>query len=245
VRKDHLKGMKIVYEDRDILVVDKPPRLLTMASSTEKEKTAYHILTDYVRKGYAKSPRRIFIVHRLDRDTSGIVIFAKDERAKNILQEQWDKTEKKYLAVVHGQFPQKTGAITSYLAENAAHVVYSTHDRSIGKLSTTSYRTVKETKGFSLLEVDLATGRKNQIRVHFAEKGHPIVGDQKYGGAPWRNPARPVLRDWVRGEKDTLHKRMALHAYSISFLHPWNGRRMILKTAVPAYFTDLVGDIIL
>lgn len=224
MRKDHLKGIKIVYEDRDILVVDKPPRLLTMASSTEKEKTAYHILTDYVRKGYAKSPRRIFIVHRLDRDTSGIVIFAKDERAKNILQEQWDKTEKKYLAVVHGQFPQKTGTITSYLAENAAHVVYSTHDRSIGKLSTTIYKTLKEARGLSLLEVDLATGRKNQIRVHFAENGHPIVGDQKYG------------------EKDTLHKRMALHAYSISFLHPWNNRRMMLKTAVPAYFTDLVGD---
>jgi tRNA pseudouridine32 synthase/23S rRNA pseudouridine746 synthase/23S rRNA pseudouridine1911/1915/1917 synthase len=216
--------MKIVYEDRDILVVDKPPHLLTMASNTEKEKTAYHILTDYVRKGYAKSPRRIFIVHRLDRDTSGIVIFAKDERAKNILQEQWDKTEKKYLAVVYGSFPQRSGTITSYLAENAAHVVYSTRDRSIGKLSTTIYRTVKEAKGLSLLDVDLVTGRKNQIRVHFAEKGHPIVGDQKYG------------------RRDAMHKRMALHAYSISFLHPWNNRRMILKTAVPAYFTDLVGD---
>ncbi|MFA5391978.1 MAG: RNA pseudouridine synthase [Candidatus Omnitrophota bacterium] len=224
MRKDHLKGMKIVYEDRDILVVDKPPHLLTMASNTEKEKTAYHILTDYVRKGYAKSPRRIFIVHRLDRDTSGIVIFAKDERAKNILQEQWDKTEKKYLAVVYGSFPQRSGTITSYLAENAAHVVYSTRDRSIGKLSTTIYRTVKEAKGLSLLDVDLVTGRKNQIRVHFAEKGHPIVGDQKYG------------------RRDAMHKRMALHAYSISFLHPWNNRRMILKTAVPAYFTDLVGD---
>jgi len=224
MRKDHLKGMKIVYEDRDILVVDKPPRLLTMASNTEKEKTAYHILTDYVRKGYAKSPRRIFIVHRLDRDTSGIVIFAKDERAKNILQEQWDKTEKKYLAVVYGSFPQKSGEITSYLAENAAHIVFSTRDRSAGKLSTTIYKTLKETKGLSLLEVNLATGRKNQIRVHFAEKGHPIVGDRKYG------------------VRDTMHKRMALHAYSISFFHPWNGRRMILKTAVPAYFTELVGD---
>ncbi len=216
--------MKIVYEDRDILVVDKPPHLLTMASNTEKEKTAYHILTDYVRKGCPTSRNRIFIVHRLDRDTSGIVIFAKNERAKNSLQHQWDQTEKKYLAVIYGSFPQRSGTITSYLAENAAHVVYSTHDRSIGKLSTTIYRTVKEAKGLSLLDVDLATGRKNQIRVHFAEKGHPIVGDQKYG------------------RRDAIHRRMALHAYSISFLHPWNGRRMILKTAVPAYFTDLVGD---
>ncbi|QAT18048.1 RNA pseudouridine synthase [Candidatus Velamenicoccus archaeovorus] len=224
MQKDHLKGIKIVYEDRDILVVDKPPKLLTMASNTEKERTAYHILTDYVRKGCAASRNRIFIVHRLDRDTSGIVIFAKNERAKNSLQQQWDQTEKKYLAVVYGSFPQKSGEITSYLAENAAHIVFSTRDRSIGKLSTTIYKTLKETKGFSLLEVDLATGRKNQIRVHFAEKGHPIVGDRKYGG------------------RDAMHKRMALHAYSISFLHPWNGRRMILKTPVPAYFTELVGD---
>ena len=227
MRKDHLKGIKIIYEDRDILVVDKPPGLLTIASTTEKEKTAYHILTDYVRKGYAKSPKRIFIVHRLDRDTSGIVIFAKDERAKNSLQDQWDKTEKKYLAVVYGKFPEKSGIITSYLAENVAHVVYSTQNRSVGKLSTTAYKVLKETRDLSLLEVDLITGRKNQIRVHLAEKGHPIVGDQKYG------------------KKDNIHKRMALHAYSISFLHPWNGKRMILTTAVPVYFTSLVGNITL
>ncbi|MCX5665517.1 MAG: RNA pseudouridine synthase, partial [Candidatus Omnitrophica bacterium] len=187
---------------------------------------AYHILTDYVRKGCAKSPKRIFIVHRLDRDTSGIVIFAKTEAAKNRLQDQWDKTEKKYLAVVYGKLPEKSGVITSYLAENAAHVVYSTKNQSIGKLSTTIYKVLKETRDFSVLEIDLVTGRKNQIRVHFAEKGHPVVGDLKYG------------------KKDDLHKRMALHSLSISFLHPWNGRRMLLTTKVPAYFTGLVGNII-
>ena len=163
MRKDHLKKIEIIYEDRDILVIDKPPRLLTMASATEREKTAYHILTDYVRKGCAKSPKRIFIVHRLDRDTSGIVIFAKTEAAKNCLQDRWDKTEKKYLAVVYGKLPEKSGVITSYLAENAAHVVYSTKDRSIGKLSTTAYKVLKETRDFSVLEIDLITGRKNQI----------------------------------------------------------------------------------
>ena len=225
MRKDHLKGIRIIHEDRDIIVVDKPAGLLTMASDTEKEKTAYHILTDYVRKGCAKSPKRIFIVHRLDRDTSGIVIFAKDERAKHSLQNQWDETEKKYLAVVYGKFPQKSGTITSYLTENASHIVYSTQNKSIGKLSTTAYKVLKETLDLSLLEVDLVTGRKNQIRVHFAEIGHPIVGDQKYG------------------MKNNMHKRMALHAYSVSFLHPWNNKRMLLKAHIPPYFTNLIGKI--
>jgi len=225
MRKDYLKGIEIIYEDRDILVINKPAGLLTMASPTEREKTAYHILTDYVRKGAAKSPKRVFIVHRLDRDTSGIVIFAKTEAAKSRLQDEWDKTEKKYLAIVYGKLPEKSGVITSYLAENAAHVVYSTKNSSIGKLSTTIYKVIKETKDFSLLEIDLVTGRKNQIRVHFAEKGHPVVGDSKYG------------------KRDDIHKRMALHSRSISFLHPWNGRRMLLEVKVPPYFTGLVGHI--
>jgi tRNA pseudouridine32 synthase/23S rRNA pseudouridine746 synthase/23S rRNA pseudouridine1911/1915/1917 synthase len=225
MRKDYLKGIEIIYEDREILVIDKPPRLLTMASAAEREKTAYHILTDYARKGCARSHKRIFIVHRLDRDTSGIVIFAKTESSKNCLQDQWDKTEKKYLAVVYGRLPEKSGVMTSYLAENAAHVVYSTKNRSIGKLSTTAYKVLKETRDFSVLEIDLVTGRKNQIRVHLAEKGHPVVGDAKYG------------------KTGDMHKRMALHARSISFLHPWNGRRMLLEAKVPAYFTGLVGNI--
>ena len=225
MRKDYLKGIDIIYEDRDILVIDKPPGLLTMASATEREKTAYHILTDYVRKGCVKSHKRIFIVHRLDRDTSGIVIFAKTEASKNSLQEQWDKTEKRYLAVVYGKLSEKSGIITSYLAENAVHVVYSTKDKSIGKLSTTAYKVLKETRDFSVLEIDLVTGRKNQIRVHLAENGHPVVGDAKYG------------------KKNDIHKRMALHARSISFLHPWNGRRMLLKAKIPTYFTGLVGNI--
>jgi len=225
MRRDYLKGIEIVYEDRDILVIDKPPQLLTMASATEREKTAYHILTDYVRKGYAKSHKRIFIVHRLDRDTSGIVIFAKTEAAKNRLQDQWDMTEKKYLVVVYGKLPEKSGVITSYLAENRAHVVYSTKDKSFGKLATTNYKVLKETGDFSLLEIVLVTGRKNQIRVHCAEKGHPVVGDTKYG------------------KMNDMHKRMALHARSISFLHPWNGKRMLLETKIPDYLTSLVGNI--
>ena len=225
MRKDHLKGIGLIYEDRDIIVIDKPPGLLTMASDTEREKTAYHILMDYVRKGCAKSPKRVFIVHRLDKDTSGIVIFAKTEAAKNRLQEQWDQTEKKYLAVVYGKLKEKSGVITSYLAENAAHIVYNTNNKASGKLSTTTYKVLKETVDFSVLEITLDTGRKNQIRVHFAEKGHPIVGDTKYG------------------KKNDLYKRMALHARSISFLHPWNGKRMLLETKIPAHFISLAGNL--
>jgi len=225
MRNKYLKGMDLIYEDRDIIVVDKPAGLLTMASATENEKTAYHILTDYVRKGCAKSPKRVFIVHRLDKDTSGVVIFAKTEEAKRSLQDQWDTTEKKYLAVVYGKLSEKSGVITSYLAENSAYVVYSTKDKTIGKLSTTVYKVLKETRDFSAVEIDLVTGRKNQIRVHFAEKGHPVVGDTKYG------------------KKDGGHKRMALHARSISFLHPWSGKRMVLEAKVPPYFSGLVGNI--
>ena len=164
-------------------------------------------------------------MHRLDRDTSGIVIFAKTEDAKYRLQDQWDEAEKKYLAIVYGRLPEKSGVITSYLAENSAHVVYSTKDKSIGRLSTTAYKVLKETRDYSALEIDLVTGRKNQIRVHFADIWHPVVGDRKYGK-----------------ERDE-HKRMALHARSISFLHPWSGRRMLLEAKIPSYFTGLVGDI--
>ena len=217
------KGLEIIYEDGAIIVVDKPPGMLTMGTEKEKERTAYFAITDYVRKGYSRSSKRIFIVHRLDRETSGIVIFARTEKAKYQLQDNWKETWKKYLAVVHGRCDKQFGTITSYLAENKAHVVYSTDDKEKGKLSHTAYRVLKETKDFSLLEVDLLTGRKHQIRVHLAGIGNPIVGDRKYGKA------------------DDGHKRIALHALSISFKHPVSSEEVFLTTKVPAYFDSLVG----
>jgi RluA family pseudouridine synthase len=219
------KGLVIIHEDRDILVVDKPPGLLTIGTDKEKSRTAYFILTDYVRKGYAKSRKRIFIVHRLDRDTSGILVFAKSEEAKLSLQSQWDQTEKKYLAVVHGTCEKRSDTITTYLAENKAHDVYSTSDTKKGKLSHTAYKVLKETKEFSLLGVDLLTGRKHQIRVHLAGIGHPVVGDQRYG----------------RGDK--AHKCLALHATSISFKHPFSGEQLTFQTKAPVYFNKLVGSL--
>ena len=218
-------GLVILHEDRDILVVDKPAGLLTMGTDSDKTRTAYFILTDYIRKGYSKSWNRVFIVHRLDRETSGILIFAKNIEAKLRLQDHWKETEKKYLAVVHGRCDKKSETITTYLAENKAHVVYSTSDATKGKLSQTAYKVLKQTKYFALLEVDLMTGRKNQIRVHLAGIGHAVVGDKKYG------------------KGDRAHRRLALHARSISFKHPFSGKRLTLETKVPAYFNQLVGSV--
>lgn len=218
------RGIALLYEDRDILVVNKPAGLLTMASDSEKTRTAYFILTDYARKGRSKSRNRIFIVHRLDRETSGILLFAKTIEAKLHLQQHWDSTEKKYLAVVHGRMEKETGIISSYLAENKAHLVYSTSDRSKGRLSRTAYRVLEQTKDFALLEVDLLTGRKHQIRVHLADIGHPVVGDSKYGGN--------------RGQRN-----LALHAHSLSVTHPFTGERLTFETAAPAYFSHLMGNL--
>ena len=219
------RGLEILYEDRDILVVDKPAGLLTVGTETNKFKTAYSVLTDYVRKGDLKSRNRIFIVHRLDQWTSGVLIFAKSEGVKYHLQAQWKGTEKKYIAVVHGHLAPKEGMITSYLSENKAHVVYSTTDVSKGKLAHTAYRVLKETRRFSLLEINLLTGRKNQIRVHMADKGHPIVGDRKYG------------------KTNDGYGHLALHSKSISFKHPTSGEQMTFETKVPDYFNKLIDKV--
>jgi len=228
IRKGHAgrghlpRGMEIVYEDDDLLVVNKPAGLLTMGTEDKKIGTAYYYLMDYVRKGGGNTRARIFIVHRLDKLTSGVLVFAKNEEVKLKLQADWEKTKKKYLAVVHGQFVKKEGVITSYLAENKAFVMYSTKDPAKGKLSHTAYKVLQESRRFSLVEVDLLTGRKNQIRVHMTDVGHPVVGDDKYGKA------------------NGVYKRLALHAKSISFVHPVTGKTMMFETRTPHYFGTLM-----
>lgn len=219
------KGLPVLYEDRDIIVVEKPCGLLTIGTDRDKSRTAHSILNEYVRKGDPRSRNRVYIVHRLDRETSGILIFAKSESAKNFLQEQWQETEKHYVTVVYGSLSPKSGTISSYLTENSAYTVYSTPDPAAGKLSHTEYATLKEAKGFSLLEIHLLTGRKHQIRVHLSEKGHPVVGDRKYG------------------KGNDPYNTLALHARSISFTHPVNGRRLFFETGIPEFFTRLVGKI--
>ncbi len=219
------KGLAVLYEDKDILVVDKPAGLLTVATEREKSRTAHSILTDYIRKGCGRSQKRLFVVHRLDRDTSGVLIFAKSEEAKFRLQEHWKQTEKKYLAIVHGTCEKSSGTITTYLAEDKTYRVYSTSDPIQGKLSHTAYTVFSRTKGYSLLEVALLTGRKNQIRVHLAGIGHPIVGDTKYGRV------------------DDPSSHMALHARSISFKHPFSGKQLTFESNIPEFYTALVGRI--
>ena len=216
-------GLSILYEDRDILVVDKACGVLTVSNDKVRENTAYYLLTDYVRKGNSKSKNRVFIVHRLDRDTSGVIVFAKHERAKRYLQDEWHEFKKVYYAVVHGAPPEKEGIITSYLAENQAHKMYSVRDPAKGKLARTGYRVVKETEQYSLLEIDLLTGRKNQIRVHLAEQGCPVAGDRKYG----------------RPEKSAI--RLALHAASLTIRHPHTKEQMVFTARVPARITSLAG----
>ena len=221
-KKYQPRGLSILYEDHDILVVDKINGLLTVSTEKVRENTAYYLLTAYVKKGNQKSRNRVFIVHRLDRDTSGVIVFAKHENAKRYLQAQWHGFAKKYYAVVHGTLPEKEGVITSYLAQNRAYRMYSVADPGKGKLAKTGFRVLRESNKYSLLEIDLLTGRKNQIRVHFAEKGHPVAGDKIYG---------------VKGMGV---KRLALHAASLTILHPHTKEKMTFETGLPPYFKSLV-----
>lgn len=216
------KGLKVLYEDRDVVVVDKVSGLLTVSTEKVRENTAYYLLSDYVRKGNRKSKNRVFIVHRLDRDTSGVIVFAKTEGAKRFLQDQWHGFEKKYYAVVHGSMSEKEGLITSHLAENSIHRMYSVADPAKGRLSRTGYRVLRESAKYSLLELDLLTGRKNQIRVHLADRGCPVAGDKKYG------------------IKDKDITRLTLHAASITFVHPFTREKMNVSTGVPSYFQFLM-----
>jgi tRNA pseudouridine32 synthase/23S rRNA pseudouridine746 synthase/23S rRNA pseudouridine1911/1915/1917 synthase len=223
-RKYQPGGITILHEDRDLLVVVKPAGLLTVGSDHDKSRTAHFLLNDYVRKGDPKSRNRVYVVHRLDQDTSGILLFAKSEAVKSFLQERWEETEKHYFAVVHGQLASREGTLVTRLVENAAQRVYSTKDPTKGKLSRTDYQVRQEGKGMSLVEIHLRSGRKHQIRVQFAELGHPVVGDRKYGrsdGARW----------------------LALHARSLAFIHPHNGRVMNFDCGLPEGFARLLGRV--
>lgn len=222
-KRFHPKGLTILFEDHDIVVVDKTSGLLTVGTDKVKDKTAYFLLMEYVRKGNPKSKNRIFLVHRLDRDTSGIIVFAKTEEARRFLQDEWKSFTKKYTAIVDGEPPENEGMISSYLAENKMHKVYSTRDPEKGKLSKTEYKVIKRSQKFSLLDVTLHTGRKNQIRAHFSEKGFPIAGDKTYGN-----------------ERKTAN-RLMLHSSSLTLRHPFTKEEMCFQAEIPVYFTTLVS----
>ena len=216
------RRLKIVYEDDDIIVVNKGYGLLSMGNDKVKDGTAYSILRDYVKWGDPRN--KIFIVHRLDRDTSGLMVFAKNEEAKEKLQHNWNKMvlERKYLAVVEGTPEPPQGTVKSYLTENSQFEVYSTNDPTQGKLAVTRYSTLKSRGKYALLEVELDTGRKNQIRVHMKDLGHPIAGDRKYGA-----------------DSSPIH-RLALHARTLRFVHPISRKEMSFTTPIPASFASMV-----
>lgn len=219
IREKVAKNIDIIYEDKDIIVINKPSGLLTVATEKEKNKTAYHLVMEYLKK--KNKNNRIFIIHRLDKDTSGIIMFAKNERAKHLYQDNWNDIVKKrcYYAVIEGKMENKEGTIKSYLKENG-NMVYSVKDRS-GKLAITEYKVLKERKNISLLDINLKTGRKNQIRVHMKENKTPILGDLKYG------------------EKSKLINRLALHAYKLEIVNPVTKKLLTFEINMPNEFKML------
>jgi 23S rRNA pseudouridine1911/1915/1917 synthase len=209
------KGMQVLFEDAGIIVIDKPENLLSMGTDKEKDKTAYAYLNNYIRRGNARNPNHVWIVHRLDRETSGVMVFAKTEAAKAALQQYWDDVVKHYLAIVEGAPPEDEGVFSSHLNENGPYKVYSAQASEQTRLAVTPYFVLKKTATRALVELMPETGRRNQIRVHLADAGCPIVGDQKYGAKT--NPIR----------------RVALHASVLQFKHPVTGKLMRFESKLP------------
>lgn len=215
-------GLEVLYEDDALLVIEKPARLLSMASETEHQRTAYAFLTTYVRRGDSSSPARVWIVHRLDRDASGLMVFAKTEEVKQSLQAEWSKAKKQYLAIVEGTLPADSGKFESYLNESAPFKVFSAPSSDRTRLAITNYQVLKRAKSRTLVEVRIETGRRNQIRVHMADAGCPIVGDRKYGA------------------KTNAAHRLALHAAGLKFTHPVSGEVLNFESALPRELAGLV-----
>lgn len=235
MRKKHRLPFPILFEDEDLIVVDKPAGLLTTHTklvgrlARESQLTAENILNDYVRKGQAKSKKRVWLVHRLDRETSGVMMFAKTEEVAEKFRADWASlTEKTYLARVEGLLEEESGTFESYLLEDAdgyrVRSVAAPDERRTArgartpKLARTEWRRLSTTDGTTLVEVKLKTGRKNQIRVHFSEAGHPVIGDEKYGGE--------------------RASRLYLHALSLRFRHPHTGEWLEFTAPPPKGLTD-------
>lgn len=218
------KKLDIIYEDKNIIVVNKPSGLLTVSTEKEKEKTPFKEVSLYVKKSNPKA--KIFIIHRLDKDTSGIVIFAKNQNIKYKYQNNWDNLviKRGYTAVVEGTLIKKKDTIKSYLRETKTFMVYSTNDRENGKLAITNYNVIKENKKYSMLDIDIKTGRKNQIRVHMNDINHPILGDKKYG------------------DKKSNFSRLMLHASILIIINPITKKKMEFVSDTPKSFDLLFKE---
>ena len=214
------KYIKIVYEDKDLVVIEKNSGILSMAA-TAKQYSIKNILDEYFAKRHFKCTAHV--VHRLDRDTSGLMMYAKNIETARALEDNWKETvyDRRYVAVLCGNMPQEGGTESSYLKDNKAYVTYSSATDNGGKLAVTHYRRIRSNDNFTLAEMKLETGRKNQIRVHMADIGFPIAGDKKYGNAT-----------------DPLG-RLCLHAYRLNFTHPVTGEDMQFETPIPKEFLKL------
>jgi len=214
--------LKIVYEDAYILVVEKREGVLTIGTDKQKERTAHSILNEYVQRSGRQ--HRVYVVHRLDKDTSGLLVFAKDEKTKFTLQDYWEKIvkDRRYVAVLSGDMEKDFGTVSSWLMDNKMYVTYSSMTNNGGDKAITHYKTIKRANGYSLVELELETGRKNQIRVHMQDLKHPVLGDVKYGDG--NNPLG----------------RLALHAFKLSFYHPVTNELMEFETPYPAAFKKIM-----
>ena len=216
-------NLNIIYEDEDLIVINKPYGLLSIATEKEKEYTLYHFVSMYLKE--KNKNNKIFIIHRLDKDTSGVVMFAKNLKTKNLFQKHWDDIirERKYYAVCNGNFKNKEGIIKEYLVENdKSFMVYTTNNKKEGKLAITEYKVLKENKNYSLVDINIKTGRKNQIRVAMQNIGNPIVGDKKYG------------------DGKSLINRMALHQYKLELFDPRKNKKIMFKAEMPTSFKKLI-----
>lgn len=221
IHKKTRSRLPIIFENDEIIVINKPSGLLSIASDKEKGSTAYRILTDYVQQ--KDKHNRIYVVHRLDEDTSGVLMVAKNEKLRDALQDKWNDlvSSRGYIAIVEGQLKEKSGTIKSYLKKNAQNMMYSSKKAGDGQLSITHYKVIKETKDYSMLDVHIDSGRKNQIRVHLGDLGHHVIGDDKYG-----NPSNPI-------------KRLGLHAYELILEHPFTHKVMKFTAPIPKEFDTL------
>ena len=215
------KGLRILFEDPYLIVIEKEAGMLSIATAKEKLLTTYSILSGHVKRENPNN--RIFVVHRLDRDTSGIMMFAKSEEVQSVMQRAWQNAviERTYVAVVEGVVENDEGTIRSFLKENKALVMYSTKVPGEGDEAVTHYKVLRRGDEITLVEVKLENGRKNQIRVHMKELGHPVVGDKKYGA------------------KTNLIGRTCLHARVLAFIHPITGTEVRYETAVPGRFMSV------
>ncbi len=215
MKKDKLD---IIYEDKDLIVVNKPTHLLTISTDNEKERTLFHKVYLYLKK--KNKNNKVFVVHRLDKDTSGLIVFAKSEMVKKKLQNNWDKSIRNYVAVVNGNPKKEKDTLRSYLKETKTLLVYSTKDKD-GELAITNYQKVMTNNEYSLLSINIKTGKKNQIRVQLSDIGHSIVGDKKYGF-----------------KKDPL-RRLCLHANYLEFIHPITNKKMAFDIDIPKSFISI------